>query len=131
MPNSEHSPEGAQPETSGTDVSRVPAETVTEFDRSLLAERALALAGIHEITPAATVGEAAGFEAHDAHTVTLFFACLLPGYPDWRWAASLTRVDADAPATVLEVELLPSEASLLAPDWLPWSDRLAQFQESQ
>jgi hypothetical protein len=32
---------------------------------------------------------------------------------------------------VLELELLPHDGSLIAPDWVPWSQRLAEYKEAQ
>jgi hypothetical protein len=101
------------------------------FEAELLGAGDLARSALHEVTEAATVGDIVGHEFDESGAVTLFFACNLPGYPGWRWAASLAKVAKDAPVTVLEVELLPGEGALLSPDWVPWSVRLAQFSESQ
>jgi hypothetical protein len=101
------------------------------FEAELLGAGDLARSALHEVTEAATVGDIVGYEFDESGAVTLFFACNLPGYPGWRWAASLAKVAKDAPVTVLEVELLPGEGALLSPDWVPWSVRLAQFSESQ
>src|SRR4029453_9433973 len=54
----------------------------------------------------------------------------LAGYPGWFWTVSLARLD-DAEPTVLEVELLPGDGALLAPDWVPWAERLADYQAAQ
>ena len=43
------------------------------------------------------------------------------------WTVSIARVGDDEP-TVLEAELLPREGALLAPDWVPWAERLADYQ---
>ena len=32
---------------------------------------------------------------------------------------------------MLETELMPGESALLAPDWVPWSDRLAEYRAAQ
>lgn len=101
------------------------------FEADLLAATELARAALLEITEASTVGDCIGHEVLDEGVGTLYFACTLKGYPGWRWAASLAKVSADDPVTVLEVELLPGEGALLPPDWVPWSVRLAQYQESQ
>src|SRR5690606_23077997 len=95
-------------------------------DQAITSARALAREALEEITDAKTIGADDGFEAHDEHTATLYFECTMPGYPGWRWAAALTRVDDESPVTVLEVELLPGEGAVLAPEWVPWSERLAQ-----
>ena len=53
-----------------------------------------------------------------------------PGYPGWFWTVSLAQVEGSAP-TVLEVELMPGDGALTAPDWLPWAERLAEYQAAQ
>jgi hypothetical protein len=99
-------------------------------DERLLAAHDLALSALHEITPAETVGDAAGYSREDDGVVSLRFANLLAGYPGWFWTVSLARVEDDEP-TVLEVELLPGDDALLAPDWVPWAVRLADYQAQQ
>ncbi|WP_254259447.1 DUF3027 domain-containing protein [Leucobacter chinensis] len=91
----------------------------------------LALTALQEVTDVETIGAFVGHEAEDETTATLFFECLLPGYPGWRWAASLAQVSPDDPVTVLEVEMLPGDDSLVAPEWVPWAERLAAYRESQ
>lgn len=100
-------------------------------DPELLAARAQARRALEEITEARTIGAEAGHEVHEERVVTLFFESRMEGYPGWRWAATLARVDADSPVNVLEVELLPGEGAVTAPEWVPWSERLAQFRETQ
>ncbi|MFC5339043.1 DUF3027 domain-containing protein [Leucobacter denitrificans] len=100
-------------------------------DPQLLNSRDLAREALAEITDPQTIGADEGHEIHDAQTVTLYFECRLPGYPGWRWAAALARVNDELPVTVLEVELLPGEGAVLAPEWVPWSERLARFREAQ
>lgn len=100
-------------------------------DPELLAARAQARHALEEITGARTIGAEAGFEVHEERVVTLFFESRMEGYPGWRWAATLARVDAESPVNVLEVELLPGEGAVVAPEWVPWSERLAQFRETQ
>ena len=99
-------------------------------DERLLAAHDLALSALHEITPAETVGDAAGYSLEDDGVVSLRFANRLAGYPGWFWTVSLARIEDDEP-TVLEVELLPGEDALLAPDWVPWAERLADYQAQQ
>ncbi|GAA5152543.1 hypothetical protein GCM10025768_20670 [Microbacterium pseudoresistens] len=101
-----------------------------EPDERLVGARELALAALHEITPAATVGPAAGHAVEDDGSVSLRFENRLPGYPGWFWTVTVARVD-DADPTVLEVELLPGEGALVAPDWVPWAERLAEYRAHQ
>lgn len=99
-------------------------------DERLIGAHDLALAALHEITPASTVGPAAGYTAEDEGAVSLRFHTRLAGYPGWFWTVSVAVVD-DSEPTVLEVELLPGDGALLAPDWVPWATRLAEYQAAQ
>jgi hypothetical protein len=99
-------------------------------DERLTGAHDLALAALHEITPADTVGPAAGYTVEDDGAVSLRFHTRLSGYPGWFWTVSVAVVD-DAEPTVLEVELLPGDGALLAPDWVPWATRLAEYQAAQ
>lgn len=90
----------------------------------------LARAALLEITPAATVGDYVGETDEGDGVVSLLFASAQEGYPDWRWTVSVAQVEGEEP-TVLEAELMPAEGALLAPDWVPWSDRLAEYKAAQ
>ena len=105
------------------------SDTELSPDPVLLAARDQARVALAEITDPAMIGAEVGHEVEEAHVLTLLFECRLAGYPGWRWAATLARTSEDAPATVLEVELLPGPDSVIAPDWVPWSERLAQYRE--
>ncbi|WP_298873398.1 DUF3027 domain-containing protein [uncultured Microbacterium sp.] len=99
-------------------------------DERLTGAHDLALAALHEITPADTVGPAAGYALEDDGVVSLRFHTRLSGYPGWFWTVSVAVVEESEP-TVLEVELLPGDGALLAPDWVPWATRLAEYQAAQ
>ncbi|HYI50942.1 MAG TPA: DUF3027 domain-containing protein [Microbacterium sp.] len=92
--------------------------------------RELALAALREITPAATIGEPTDASVDADGVLTLRFENRMPGYPGWFWTVGLAQV-ADSAPTVLEVELTPGEGALTAPDWLPWAERLAEYQAAQ
>lgn len=99
-------------------------------DERLTGAHDLALSALHEITPADTVGPAAGYTLEDDGVVSLRFHTRLSGYPGWFWTVSVAVVE-DSEPTVLEVELLPGDGALLAPDWVPWATRLAEYQAAQ
>ncbi|MEW1706943.1 DUF3027 domain-containing protein [Microbacterium sp. NPDC089190] len=99
-------------------------------DERLTGAHDLALAALHEITAADTVGPAAGYTLEDDGVVSLRFHTRLSGYPGWFWTVSVAVVE-DSEPTVLEVELLPGDGALLAPDWVPWATRLAEYQAAQ
>ncbi len=99
-------------------------------DERLLHAHDLALAALREITPADTIGPAVGHVVEDDDVVSLWFHTRLAGYPGWHWTVTLAVVEGAEP-TVLETELLPGEGALLAPDWVPWAQRLAEYQAAQ
>ncbi|WP_413451364.1 DUF3027 domain-containing protein [Georgenia phoenicis] len=72
----------------------------------------------------AQVGEHAGYVVEDSRLLTHVFTSLLPGYRGWYWAVTLTRPPRSRRATVVEVNHLPGSEALLAPGWVPWSERL-------
>jgi hypothetical protein len=91
---------------------------VTAAEREAIARNALA-----EITPAGTFGDFLSETDEGEGVFTLLFAATMGGYPGWQWTVSVAELPDSAP-TVLEAELLPGDGSLIAPDWVPWSDRL-------
>jgi hypothetical protein len=103
---------------------------VVEPDPSLFEAHDLALAALREITTEASIGEPADYRVEPDGVVSLRFTNRLPGYPGWFWTVSLARVEGSEP-TVLEVELLPGDGALLAPDWVPWAVRLAEYHAAQ
>lgn len=103
---------------------------LTAPDERLLSAHDLARAALHEVTPASTVGDPAGYTLEEGGVVSLRFYNRLAGYPNWFWTVSVAVVT-DAEPTVLEVELLPGDGALLAPEWVPWAERLADYQAAQ
>jgi Protein of unknown function (DUF3027) len=70
------------------------------------------------------VGVHLGVEADDERIVTHLFACTDRAYTDWRWAVTVVRAPRSKTVTVDEVVLLPGPGALMAPVWVPWSERL-------
>ncbi len=74
------------------------------------------------------VGEHLGVEGDpdpgEGHVVAHWFATTDPAYVGWRWAVSLARAEGSDDVTVDEVVLLPGADALLAPPWVPWSERV-------
>ncbi len=90
----------------------------------------LARGALLEITTADTIGAYAGETDEGNGAVSVLFDSAQPGYPGWKWTVSIAHVEGQEP-TVLEAELMPGEGALLAPDWVPWSDRLADYKAAQ
>ncbi len=70
------------------------------------------------------VGEHLGVTPEGERVVTHLFACDHQSYSDWHWAVTLVRALRAKVPTVNEVVLLPGDGALLAPEWVPWSDRI-------
>lgn len=70
------------------------------------------------------VGEHRGVFSEDVRVATHLFACPHPGYPGWGWQVTVARASRAKVVTVSEVTLMPGENSLLAPPWVPWSERI-------
>jgi hypothetical protein len=99
-----------------------PGATDADFERGR--------AALAEITPADTIGEPAGSRDEGNGVVSVYFQTNLAGYPGWCWTASIAHLDGEEPS-VLETELTPGDGALLAPDWVPWVDRLADYEAAQ
>lgn len=59
--------------------------------------------------------------------IDLRFLCTMRGYDGWHWVVTLTQPDKRKEAMVAEINLMAGENALLAPEWVPWAERLAQF----
>lgn len=70
------------------------------------------------------VGEHVGLQVEGDRVITHLFTCLSPAYVGWRWAVTVTRASRARQVTVDETVLLPGPDSLLAPDWVPWTERV-------
>jgi hypothetical protein len=123
------SPEAAEPSRErATDVDD---DEVWEADEVLANATDQARSALEQMTPAATIGEPLGYIVEGEHVLSLLFDCLMDGYPGWRWTVSLSRVDGESEPQILETELTPGDDALLAPEWVPWSDRLADAKEAE
>jgi hypothetical protein len=69
------------------------------------------------------VGEHVDAQTEDG-AVTHLFEAGLSGYCGWRWAVTVACAGPGTPVTVSEVVLLPGPDALVAPPWLPWTERL-------
>lgn len=86
------------------------------------AEQARA-AAIEDANNSAFVGELHSVD-NDDRIATYLFEASLPGYHGWRWAVTVAKLDDQSPSTICDVVLLPGSESLLAPDWIPYKDRI-------
>jgi hypothetical protein len=97
---------------------------VREVDEACADVVDLARSAAEEEAGPGQVGEHLGVEGEGDRIVTHLFACLDPAYAGWRWAVTVARAARSKSVTVSESLLLPGPDALLAPDWVPWRDRV-------
>ncbi|KIA66280.1 hypothetical protein FG87_03760 [Nocardia vulneris] len=92
--------------------------------RPILADAVdLARRALLELEPAG-VGAHLGVAAEDESAATHRFEATLPGYRGWQWAVVVAAPPAAEYATVSESALLPGPDALVAPDFVPWDQRI-------
>ena len=103
----------------------VPATTVTENPVDAVCAAAVDIARAAAVEAGGkTVGKHLGVEPEGELIVTHSFGTKDPAYVGWRWAVTVTRTEDSDVVTVDEVCLLPGSGALLAPAWVPWSERV-------
>lgn len=70
------------------------------------------------------VGEYLGASFEDPTAATHRFLAAMPGYQGWQWAVVVAAHPGADHATISEVVLVPGPTALLAPQWVPWQDRV-------
>lgn len=102
----------------------VPVWRTGKPDAFLAAAVDTARSAIEGITAPGTIGPHLAAKSEGDRLVTHLFESRLPGYAGWQWYAVLTRNSRSKAVTVSELGLLPSEDSILAPEWVPWAERV-------
>lgn len=93
-------------------------------DAALVAAVDLARDAAVEEAGADAVGDHIAVVMEADRLATHTFACLNPAYVGWQWAVTLARAPRAKVVTVTEVVLLPGPDALVAPPWVPWSERV-------
>lgn len=92
--------------------------------RPILADAVdLARRALLELEPAG-VGAHLGVATEDDSAATHRFEATLPGYRGWQWAVVVAAPPEADYATVSESALLPGPDALVAPDFVPWDQRI-------
>ncbi|HSN37382.1 MAG TPA: DUF3027 domain-containing protein [Arthrobacter sp.] len=102
----------------------VPVWRTGRPDAFLAAAVDVARTALEGIAPAEQIGRHLAAKSEGDRLVTHLFESKLAGYGGWQWYAVLTRNSRSKVVTVDELGLLPSEDSILAPDWIPWAERV-------
>ncbi|WP_461189209.1 DUF3027 domain-containing protein [Arthrobacter sp. Z4-13] len=109
----------------------VPVWRTGKPDAFLAASVDTARTALEGITAASDIGQHLAAKSEGDRLVTHLFDCRLPGYAGWQWFAVLTRNSRSKVVTVNELGLLPSEDSILAPEWVPWAERVRPEDEQE
>ncbi|MEU4795378.1 DUF3027 domain-containing protein [Streptomyces sp. NPDC023327] len=109
--------------SAATTRSRTPRTPRTP-DRLCAEAVGLARAAAEEAAAPGVVGEHVEVVVEGDRVVTHLFECKDFGYRGWRWAVTVARASRAKIVTLDETVLLPGPDALLAPEWVPWSERL-------
>ena len=94
------------------------------------AHQSLAEKAAREVAPENGVGKFLGTNDQGSHVVSYRFESKINGYPGWEWSVVIFQAKKSAAPTVSEVLLLPGQESIVAPEWVPWSDRRAELDKT-
>ena len=83
-----------------------------------------------EFAPTGGVGKFLGTVDEETNVVSYRFQANMKEYLGWEWNVVVFQAKKAAP-TVSEVVLLPGKESIVAPDWVPWSERRAELDKSE
>ncbi|XAS73195.1 DUF3027 domain-containing protein [Micrococcaceae bacterium Sec5.1] len=108
----------------------IPVWRVGKPDAFLAAAVDVAREAVETIANPGEVGAHIGAKSEGDRVVTHLFESKLAGYGGWQWYAVITRNCRSKIVTVSELGLLPSEDSILAPEWVPWAKRVRPEDET-
>lgn len=81
-------------------------------------------AAVEQAGDAALVGAHLGVQVDGDRVALHRFASELTGYVGWEWVVQVARAARARVVTVDEVVLVAGEGAVVAPAWVPWSERL-------
>jgi hypothetical protein len=73
---------------------------------------------------ASDVGDHLGSQAEGERVMTHLFACNRKGYVGWRWSVTVARASRQKNVTIDEIVLIPGDEAIIAPEWVPYRERL-------
>ena len=111
-------------EQSAEDLVPQEPEQSTDLSAVLMGAVDAARTAIMEYSGEDVVGEYLGAGFDDPSAATHRFLATMPGYQGWQWAVVVAAYPGADHATISEVVLVPGPTALLAPQWVPWHDRV-------
>lgn len=83
-----------------------------------------------ESAPVGGVGKFLGTVDEEANVVSYRFQANMKQYVGWEWNVVVFQAKKADP-TISEVVLLPGKDAIVAPEWVPWSERRAELEKSE
>jgi hypothetical protein len=105
-------------------LSIVTTKVRAKADAATVAAVDQARAVLVEDVGAADVGDHLGHSVEGERVVTHFFECTRKGYVGWRWSVTVARATRQKTVTVDEVVLIPGDDAIVAPEWVPYRERI-------
>ncbi len=106
------------------DDAAVSTSTRAKPDATAIAAVEVARAALVEETQPGDVGEHLGHLTEGERVVTHLFACTRKGYAGWRWSVVVARASRQKNVTVDEIVLMPGDEAIVAPEWVPYRERI-------
>jgi Protein of unknown function (DUF3027) len=105
-------------------ISLVTTSVRPKPDAATVAAVDVARTALIEDVGAADVGAHLGHVVEGERVATHFFACERAGYDGWRWSVTVARASRQKLVTVDEVVLIPGDDAIVAPQWVPYRERI-------
>ena len=105
-------------------ISTVMTTARAKADAATVAAVDVARAALIDDVGSADVGDHLGHVVEGERVVTHHFACERAGYRGWRWSVTLARASRQKTVTVDEIVLIPGEHAIVAPEWVPYRERI-------
>ncbi|WP_407662412.1 DUF3027 domain-containing protein [Mycolicibacterium palauense] len=103
----------------------MPSDPVPQALAELLTSAvSAARSAVEEYSGEDAVGDYLGVSYEDSTAATHRFLARMPGYQGWQWAVVVAGYPGAEHATISEVVLVPGPTALLAPQWVPWEQRV-------
>jgi hypothetical protein len=105
-------------------ISLVMTKVRAKADAAAVAAADLARAALVEDVGASDVGEHLGHLVEGERVITHLFGCTRKGYAGWRWSVTVARAPRQKVVTVDEIVLIPGDEAIVAPEWVPYRERI-------
>lgn len=105
-------------------ISTVMTKLRTKADAAAVAAADQARTALVDEVGAVDVGDHLGHVVEGERVVTHHFACTRKGYAGWHWSVTVVRAPRQKHVTVDEVVLVPGDDAIVAPEWVPYRERI-------